>query len=502
MSKDQKFGFRYEPFLVGPFQCDGNVIGGTASQLPLVYRSSHSNSSDARILHTNTIFSNTEGSFAHVLTGKNTKTGATVAVKVMKSEWMQNSSTSWRRQLQREVELLTKIIHPNCVRLLMTGEHPQTKAVVFVFEWCDSGDLEGWITRAKSAPGGAARFSEINAQIFISQLSQALHFLKSLDILHRDLKPSNLLLSRRDPNNNSEDASNFILKVADFGLSRQLSSPFELAATLCGTRQYMAPEVAKSEKYTFKSDLYSVGIIMFRLLTGSLPPKLFPAPRDVQEALPSSLSPSCIDLCVKLLHPEQERRIEWEEFILHPWLLPESAIAPVATQSATTQVSSGNFLRRNSSQNSLSVVDPLMKLAEWAEAGADTAAALIFWTAAGKIALSEGRQEVSGLCLDRALDARSLHIALAGPSAKVPTLWSAIYGCCLRYLKETANDEMISLQRRDTLGLTVCLERYDTASRLLKFGSTEAAADLKQHFSACYTMVVKRAEALRARVGR
>jgi serine/threonine protein kinase len=407
---------------------------------------------------------------------------------------MQNSSTSWRRQLQREVELLTKIIHPNCVRLLMTSEHPQTKAIVFVFEWCDGGDLEGWINRNR----GSSRISETNTQIFISQLSQALHFLKSLDILHRDLKPSNLLLLRRDPTNMSEDASNYILKVADFGLSRQLSSPFEMAATLCGTRQYMAPEVAKSEKYTFKSDLYSVGIIMFRLLAGTLPTKLFPSPKEVHDALPAGLSPLCVDLVVKLLHPDQDKRIEWEEFILHQWLLPESIISPPAPAPAPT----GTFSRSNSAQKLNSVVDPLMRVAEWADSGADTASALVLWTAAGKMAIAEGRLEIAGVCMERAIDAKSLQVALSSPASKISTLWTALYGVCIRYVKETANDEMINVQRRDTHGLSTSLERYDTLVRLLKFGSAEAPTEMKQHYSACLSAVTKKADSLRARLGR
>lgn len=440
--------------------------------------------------------------------GKSLKSGVPVAIKVMKSEWMQNSSNSWRRQLQREVELLTKIIHPNCVRLLLTAEHPQTRAIVFVFEWCDSGDLEAWISRARSS-GQLQRFSEANARIFISQLSQALHYLKSLDILHRDLKPSNLLLLRRDLNNPSEEATNFILKVADFGLSRQLSSPFEMAATLCGTRQYMAPEVAKSEKYTFKSDLYSVGIILFRLLAGSLPSKLFPSGKEVQEALPKGLSPLCVDLVVKLLQPDQDKRMDWEEFILHQWLLPESAFAPApvasavagaATSSSTASPQPGTLSRTNSAQKVPSVVDPMMRLAEWADSGADTASALVLWSCAGKLALSEGRQEIAGLCIDRALDARSLFVALANSNSKISSIWATLYSSCLRFIKETASDEMIAVQRKDGPGLTSCLERYDAASRLLKWGTTSAESLLQQHFSACHSMVSKKADALRGRI--
>ena len=93
----------------------------------------------------------------------------------------------------------------------------------------------------------------------------------SKDIVHRDLKPQNILLSY-DPRLTKKSASpdQMMLKIADFGFARFLQDG-NMAATLCGSPMYMAPEVIMSLQYNSKADLWSLGTIVYQCLSGRAP---------------------------------------------------------------------------------------------------------------------------------------------------------------------------------------------------------------------------------------
>jgi serine/threonine protein kinase len=345
------FSFKYSPFVVGEYRTDGTVIG--------------------------------EGAFGHVLLGERiAATGELVAIKVTKREWVQSASAALQRQLKREMEVLQKLQHENLVNLFSIEKHPKDNSMCFVMEYCDGGDLEGWINRAKALEqsqqqqhhpnnnsnqhgGGGSRrnpaeglLTEENACVFISQVANALHNLKSTDILHRDLKPGNILLKYRKTNNantntpsasastststsiHSMSAHNFIVKLGDFGLSRELSDPLELAQTRCGTGAYMAPEVSRGQPYTFKSDLYSVGIILFKLLLGQLPPKQHPSKEELIHFLSTfPISAPCMDLLLRLLELDQANRIDSVHLLMHPWLKAASSYSTsISTASSSPTV--------------------------------------------------------------------------------------------------------------------------------------------------------------------
>ena len=91
------------------------------------------------------------------------------------------------------------------------------------------------------------------------QLRDGLEYLISCKIIHRDLKPQNLLID-----------DNYILKITDFGLARYFNND-NMISTICGSPMYMAPEILKKKRYTIKSDLWSVGIILYQILYGHPP---------------------------------------------------------------------------------------------------------------------------------------------------------------------------------------------------------------------------------------
>jgi len=103
-------------------------------------------------------------------------------------------------------------------------------------------------------------FTEKEARDIIAPIMDVLIYCHSLGIIHRDIKPENLLLSSKDP----EKA---VIKVSDFGLARFLNDE-QFATTTCGTPGYVAPEILSSKPYTNTCDFWSVGVVLFVLLSG------------------------------------------------------------------------------------------------------------------------------------------------------------------------------------------------------------------------------------------
>ncbi|XP_047316459.1 serine/threonine-protein kinase ATG1c-like [Impatiens glandulifera] len=219
-----------------------------------------------------------------------------------------------QESLMSEIVILKKINHPNIIRLLDIIE--ETGRIYFVLEYCRGGDLSIFIQRRHG------RVSEATAKHFMQQLAAGLQILRDNNLIHRDLKPQNLLLSAND--------DNATLKIADFGFARPLQ-PKGLAETLCGSPLYMAPEIMQLQKYDAKADLWSVGAILFQLVTGKPP---FTGNNQIQlfdNIMKSTdlhfppdkkkdLSPESMDLCRKLLRRNPVERLTFEEFFNHPFL--------------------------------------------------------------------------------------------------------------------------------------------------------------------------------------
>ncbi|KAK3406922.1 hypothetical protein EUGRSUZ_K03054 [Eucalyptus grandis] len=249
------------------------------------------------------------GSFSLVWHARHRSHGMEVAIKEIATDKL---NKKLQESLLSEIYILRNIDHPNIVRLHEIIEAPGK--IHLVLEYCKGGDLSSYINRRGRVP-------EEIAKHYMQQLANGLQVLRDNNLIHRDLKPQNLLLSTNDERS--------VLKIADFGFARSLQ-PKGLAETLCGSPLYMAPEIMQLQKYDAKADLWSVGAILFQLVTGKTP---FTGNNQMQllqnivkstelQFPPESrdLSFDCKDLCQKLLRRNPVERLTFQEFFNHSFL--------------------------------------------------------------------------------------------------------------------------------------------------------------------------------------
>jgi serine/threonine-protein kinase ULK/ATG1 len=114
--------------------------------------------------------------------------------------------------------------------------------------------------------------SEMSIKHLTRHIAGALQAIHQRQIIHRDIKPQNILLSFRSTSS-TQSFKDATIKLADFGFARYLSSS-DMAATLCGSPLYMAPEILLGRRYDSKVDLWSTGTILYQCLTGEAPFKV------------------------------------------------------------------------------------------------------------------------------------------------------------------------------------------------------------------------------------
>lgn len=252
------------------------------------------------------------GSFAVVWKAIHKRDGNLFAIKQFSEPIL---TSSLRPRLQAEINILSRISHPNVVRLFDVLE--DDASICLVLEYCAGGDLATYIKEH-------GKVGEATARRFMQHLGAGLQMLHSINLIHRDLKPENLLLSTP-----GKDA---ILKISDFGLARELE-PGAYTDTVCGSPLYMAPEVLQFQKYDSKADLWSVGAILFQLVTGDTPyhgSNHFQVLQSIRKygnlqfpkSIPTELDPYCIDLCQRLLCFDPGKRLIFNEFFNHKFFHP------------------------------------------------------------------------------------------------------------------------------------------------------------------------------------
>jgi serine/threonine protein kinase len=156
------------------------------------------------------------------------------------------------KDIMNEVKLLLQLHHTNVIRCEGWFRDDHRKSIFIVLELCDGGDLHMLILKRKET---ATYFEENHVWYLFSQLCHGLKHLHENGIIHRDLKPLNIMCS----------SNGRIVKIGDLGVSRQLSEETMMLRSFYGTPLYLSPELAENKPYNEKTDIWSLGVILYEL---------------------------------------------------------------------------------------------------------------------------------------------------------------------------------------------------------------------------------------------
>ncbi|KAJ9445525.1 putative serine/threonine-protein kinase nek3 [Diplonema papillatum] len=190
-----------------------------------------------------------KGSFGEAVLMRAKDTRKYVVIKQVRIDQL---SSKEQQEARNEIVILKRLSHPNIVKYV--DSFAEGKNLCIVMEYADGGDLAN---RVKKRSG--ALFPEEEVLHMFVQLCLAVKHLHDQHILHRDLKSQNIFLTAHP--------THPIVKLGDFGISTALQNTMALARTMCGTPYYFSPELCQNKPYNNKSDVWSVGCILYELCT-------------------------------------------------------------------------------------------------------------------------------------------------------------------------------------------------------------------------------------------
>ena len=196
-----------------------------------------------------------KGAMGMVYLARDRRIGRRVALKTVQVQQTfddESEATEFYQRLQREAEVCGAMQHPNIVTLYEPGY--ENNVISFLAtEWVEGESLRDRLKRSKPLPlEDALRISE--------DILRGLAYAHQKGVIHRDIKPANILLSTDGQ-----------AKIADFGIARPVDSTLTAVGSMLGTPNYMSPEQVKCTDVTARSDLFSVGVVMYEMLTGIKP---------------------------------------------------------------------------------------------------------------------------------------------------------------------------------------------------------------------------------------
>ena len=200
-----------------------------------------------------------KGGMSRVYEAKHLTLEKTVCIKVLVADV--NMMEQLVPRFRREADAICRLNHPNIVQVNDFGQAPETSAPYLVMEYVPGRPLGQFID--EEHPLDEKRIVHV-----ISQTLSALAEAHAAGIIHRDLKPANIIVT---PLRTEED----FVKVLDFGIAKILDDPgldkLTRTGMLFGTPEYMAPEQARGDEVDHKADIYSIGVILYRMVTGRTP---------------------------------------------------------------------------------------------------------------------------------------------------------------------------------------------------------------------------------------
>eukprot|EP00915_Cephaloidophora_sp_WS-2016_P003373 GHVH01004513.1.p1 GENE.GHVH01004513.1~~GHVH01004513.1.p1 ORF type:complete len:584 (+),score=81.74 GHVH01004513.1:177-1754(+) len=266
------------------------------------------------------------GAYGEVYCCVEKQTGANRAVKIIPLKKLSDGhrqDSKVYEEFFNEVELLRSLDHPNIMKIYDCGkDDDQCYLVTDVYV---GGELFNEIIRRE-------KFSEPAAAYVIKQVLSGVKYLHSRNVVHRDLKPENLLLTNNSKNKKKGDKESlqdeFSIKIIDFGLSTLIRNPDDALRDRVGSAYYIAPEILK-RNYGPACDIWSVGVILFVLLSGYPP---FSGEDDaeiisyvstgkytMEPHFWGKISSEAKDLVRRMMEIDVKKRLTATEALEHPW---------------------------------------------------------------------------------------------------------------------------------------------------------------------------------------
>jgi len=229
------------------------------------------------------------GAMGTVYKGRDPKINRLLAIKTIRfsDEFEDDQLKEIKERFFTEAELAGKLTHPGIVAIHDIGE--DYDLTYMAMEFLDGEDLEKYCKKGSLLP--IRKLLDI-----IAETADALEYAHNNGVIHRDIKPANIMLLK-----------NGRVKVTDFGIAKSMSASKTRSGIILGTPNYMAPEQIMGRQIDARSDIFSLGVVFFQLLTGDLPFRgdnlnsLFYKVTQVKHPSPSKINPKVIKPCEQIL---------------------------------------------------------------------------------------------------------------------------------------------------------------------------------------------------------
>lgn len=243
------------------------------------------------------------GKFGAVYLAREKRSKYIVAIKVLQKSQLLKAGVE--HQLRREIEIQSHLRHRNILR--MYGYFYDAKRIYLILEYSPGGELYKRLT-------SKGRFSEKVSARYICDLAMALEYCHKKHVIHRDIKPENLLIGAYQE-----------VKIADFGWS--VHAPSSRRNTLCGTLDYLPPEMVEGREHDEQVDVWSLGVLLYEFLVGSPPfeaeghSATYRRISRVDLRFPRGVPEDAQDLIRKLLVKDPQKRMSLNSIPTHPWVV-------------------------------------------------------------------------------------------------------------------------------------------------------------------------------------
>ena len=221
-----------------------------------------------------------------------------------------------KKQIYNEASIMKKLFHPNVILFKEVIIDKKLDYFYIIMEYADDGDLSKKIKQQKNKKTSEKNFPEETIVKYFYQICQGINYIHSKNVIHRDIKSQNIFLTK-----------NGSIKIGDFGIAKALSKTNSNAMTVIGTPYYFSPEIINGEPYNYKTDIWSLGVVLYELCTLKLP---FDSNNIAQlsmkilrgnyDPIPFKYSKEMHNIIKKMLNVDKNKRPDIKEVLQCPLL--------------------------------------------------------------------------------------------------------------------------------------------------------------------------------------